>query len=191
MYNFPQKSDMLAFQCALRGKLIRHVFDVDSVESKRGLETAHQHLKIWSDFNNENYTLSFYVKKERAPGTYLELPVECFLPRPVPNHNNPQLVRIYFRLQPESPKLKRSSRGSIPKVLIPPAAGSIKARLSFSRTPTDPSGTSPTKSMLRRFSKSRQPSETHLSLSPPTGRIDKRCRISFCPIPRTNFTHLV
>jgi hypothetical protein len=148
LYNFPLHPDMLAFQCALRGKLIRHTFEVDSIRSKCGkVETSHQHLKMWSDFSDENYTLSFYVKKGKEPGTHLEFPVECFEPRPAPRQDNPELVRMYFRLPPKPPKLSRT-----PKI------------------------TSPQSSFRRKFSRNRQTQENPPPQSPPTGGSSHRCR---------------
>lgn len=194
MYNFPQKSDMFAFQCALRGKLIRHAFDVDSIESTRGLETTHQHLKIWSDYNNENFTLSFYVKRKTSHESYLEFPLECFLPNPTPSQDKkkPQLIRLYFRLKPESMKSKRSSRDSIPKASSPPGARNTKGIMSLPRTRLNSAETSPKQSVLKMFvGKTRRPSETPLSLPLPTGRIDQRCKPVFSSNILKACTHIV
>jgi hypothetical protein len=107
---------MLAFQCVLRDKLIRHTFEVDSILSKpgpRALKTYHEHLKLWSDFNDRNYTLSFSSVRGNESGKNLEYPVECFDPKPEPQLNNPVSVRLYFRLPPELPMGSRGSTSSI------------------------------------------------------------------------------
>jgi len=179
---------MLAFQCALRGKLIRHTFDVDSIGSNRGLETSHQHLKMWSDFSDKNYTLSFYIKKENEPGTYLEFPVECFEPNPVPRQNNPEFVRIYFRLEPKSSKLRRTSQGSIPNIPSPGVMKNLQQKLPFSKPRHNSSETaSPQSSFMRKFSRNRQTSENSPSQSPPTGRSNNRCRGNLFSLPVKKF----
>lgn len=168
---------MLAFQCALRGKLIRHTFDVDSIRSERGLETSHQHLKTWSDFSDRNYTLSFYVKNGDAPGTHLELPVEWFEPKPVQRQDHPEFVRIYFRLPPKVSKLKRASRGSAPSVPSPGVMKNLQQRFPFSKPQHNSSeASSPPSSSKRKFSWNSRTSENSLSQSPPAGRLNQRCR---------------
>ena len=165
---------MLAFQCALRDKLIRHTFDVDSIHSKRGLETSYQHLKMWSDVNGKNDTLSFYVKKEGEPGTHLEFPVKCFEPNPVPHQDNPKVVQICFRRQPKSSEVKRTSWGSTPNIPGSSMMKNLQKRLSFSKTQHSSSEASSPQSLFRRrLSLNREISERGLS---PTERSNHRCR---------------
>jgi hypothetical protein len=184
---------MLAFQCALRGKLIRHTFDIDSIRSKRGkVETSHQHLKMWSDFSDENYTLSFYVKKENEPGTHLEFPVECFEPKPAPRQDNPEFVRVYFRLPSESSRLERTPQGSIPSIPSPGVMKNLEQWLSISKPQYNSSETaSPQSSFRRSFSWNRQTLENPPPQSLPTGRPNHRCRGNLCSLPVRSFTHVV
>jgi hypothetical protein len=176
---------MLAFQCALRGRLIRHTFDVDlieSIRSKRGkVETSYQHLKMWSDFSDENYTLSFYVKKKNEPGTHLEFPVECFEPEPAPRQDKPEFVRMYFRLPPKSPKPKRTPWGSIPNVPSLSVMKNLQHRLSFSKPQYNSSKTaSPQSSFRRNSSQNRQTLENSPA---PTGGSNHRCRGNHRSLP--------
>jgi hypothetical protein len=168
---------MLAFQSALRDKLIRHTFDVDSIRSKHRLETSHEHLKLWSDFSDKNDTISFYVKKENEPGAHLEFPMGCFEPTAFPRQDNPEYVRIYFRLRPKPSGPKRTSQDSIPNIHSPGVMENLKQRLSFSKPQYNPSETSsPQSSFRRKFSWSHRTSETPLPHSPPMGRSQHRCR---------------
>lgn len=172
-YRFPLTSDMFAFQSAIRGRLIRHVFDVEFIKSNRGTETTHQHVKIWSDSNNDNFTLSFYVKEERSQGAHLEFPIACFLQTPATHKTDPHFVRIYFRLRTQPPMLKTSSGYPTSEASSPLGTRARQERRSFS------SSTSPTLSMFKIFTKSPQPKNTTPPLSPPTERIQQRGRIYF------------
>jgi hypothetical protein len=176
---------MLTFQCTLRDKLIRHTFDVDSIHSKCGkIETSHQHLKMWSDFSDENYTLSFYAKKENEPGTHLEFPVECFEPKPVLRQDNPKFIRVYFRLPPESSKPRRTSRGSISSIPSPGVVKNLLQLLSLPKPQYNSSETaSPQSSFRRNFSRNRQTPENPPSQSPPTGGSNRRCRGNLRSLP--------
>lgn len=170
---------MLAFQSALRDKLIRHTFDVDSIHSRHCLETSHDHLKLWSDFSDKNDTISFYVKKENEPGKHLEFPLGCFEPTPVPRQDNPEFARIYFRLRPKPSGPKRTLQGSIPNIHSPGVMENLKQRLSISKPQYNSSETSsPQSSFKRKFSWSRQTSETSLPHSPPMGRSKHPCRLT-------------
>jgi hypothetical protein len=151
---------MLAFQSALRGKLIRHTFDVDSIRSKRGLETTHQHLKLWSDFSGYNYTVSFYVKTENTPGAHLEFPVECFEPQPSLNLDDPKSVRVYFRLQTISPKPKQSAQGKGSNTSSPGMVTNLQQRPSFLNRQHNTSVNTLSQPFKKIFSKNRKPSES-------------------------------
>jgi hypothetical protein len=169
---------MLAFQCALRDKPIRHTFDVDSISSKRGLETSHQHLKLWSDFDDKNHTLSFYIKKENEPGTYLEFPVESFEPNPIPHPKKPEFVRIYFRLQPNIPG---------PRVMK-----NLQQKLFLSKPQHNPSDTTSGQSpSMRKFSRNRQTSENLPPQFRPLGRPNHQCRGNLCSLPVKKFAHVI
>lgn len=64
-YQFDSSSDAVAFQCALRGKILRRTFQVEKINSGRGIEGTAQPLKLWSDFYNQNWSLSFLVEHSK------------------------------------------------------------------------------------------------------------------------------
>jgi hypothetical protein len=183
---------MLGFQCALRNKLIRHTFDADSINSKdgpRGLETSFEQLKLWSDFNGKNYTLSFFIQRENQSGTHLEYPVECFDSEPRVHLNNPRLVRLYFRLPPELPKGSRGSTSSIASFGV---VNNIQQRLSFPKSQPAFSEMSQSPSPSRkRFSRKRNSSDDSTPPSGPISTSQTRCKDSpthSYRIWRTNIT---
>jgi hypothetical protein len=169
---------MLGFQCALRDKLIRHSFDTDSIHSKggpRGLETSFEQMKLWSDFNGKNYTLSFFIQRENQLGTHLEYPVECFDPEPRPHLNNPGLVRLDFRLPLELPKGSQGSTSSASSGVVK----NIQQRMPFSKLQPTSSEMSQTPSPSRkRFSWKRNSSDDSTPPSGPTSMSQNRCKDS-------------
>lgn len=172
IYHFPLKLDVFAFQSAVRGKLLRHVFDVDYVNSERGRETTQQHLKLWSDTNDENHMLSFFIKQKKGPDTFLEFPCDCFVPRLKPSHIDPSELRIYFRIQPKKAKNKQRSTDSVPRVSSPPDSLSYGERHPSTNARSASSSHSRSPSFLSMFSSSRRPSDTSQS----AGSADPRCR---------------
>lgn len=112
LYNFPLKEDMLAFQSAIKNKLLWYTFDVDRIQSGEGYLTALQHLKIWSDFEDKNTHISFYAQPEQGKGKYLEFDIGHFAPKPAPNAGNPKAVRLYFNLPTKPPKRRSTSASS-------------------------------------------------------------------------------
>ncbi|KAJ5820318.1 hypothetical protein N7474_005909 [Penicillium riverlandense] len=73
-YQFDSSSDAVAFQCALRGKILKHTFQVEKINSGRGTEGSAQPLKLWSDFYNQNWSLSFLVEHNK-PFYHTDVPL--------------------------------------------------------------------------------------------------------------------
>lgn len=73
-YNFASESDGIAFQCALRGKVLMHTFHVEDITSERGSESTAQPLKLWSDLDGRNKSISFLVQKSK-PYYHIDVPL--------------------------------------------------------------------------------------------------------------------
>ncbi|OOQ85830.1 hypothetical protein PEBR_24007 [Penicillium brasilianum] len=76
-YSFDSKFDAIAFQCALRGKVLMHTFQVEDITSERGSESTAQPLKLWSDLDGRNQSISFLVQKSK-PYYHIDVPLRLF-----------------------------------------------------------------------------------------------------------------
>ncbi|KAJ6093413.1 hypothetical protein N7486_008702 [Penicillium sp. IBT 16267x] len=76
-YRFDSPAVGIAFQSALRGKVLRKTFQVEEITSGRGLEGTAQPLKLWSDVDNKNPTLSLLVQHSR-PFYHIDVPLHIF-----------------------------------------------------------------------------------------------------------------
>jgi hypothetical protein len=76
-YRFDYDDDAIAFQCALRGKALLHTFQVEEITSGRGSEGTAQPLKLWSDLDGRNKSISFLVQQSK-PYYHIDVPLRLF-----------------------------------------------------------------------------------------------------------------
>lgn len=76
-YRFGYEVDAIAFQCALRGKALLHTFQVEEITSGRGSEGTAQPLKLWSDLDGRNKSISFLVQQSK-PYYHIDIPLRLF-----------------------------------------------------------------------------------------------------------------
>ena len=107
-YHFDSPSDAIAFQSALRGKVLQQTFQVEQITSGRGLEGTAQPLKLWSDVDNKNPTLSLLVQHSR-PYYHIDIPLHI-LSRSIFVDDAKNKVRIEF-----SPQRTNRNRKSVNK----------------------------------------------------------------------------
>jgi hypothetical protein len=110
-YYFQDASDMLGFQSVLRGKHILHTLSVNRIESERGTEARAQHLKLWSDHDSGQVSVSFYGH-EMEPKNHFEFPIVSF--EQTVQYPTETGVQVNFRnVNTSPPKKKRLILGSI------------------------------------------------------------------------------
>ncbi|KAJ5675776.1 hypothetical protein N7462_008673 [Penicillium macrosclerotiorum] len=102
-YRFNSLSDAFAFECALRGKILLHTFQVEEISSERGLEGTAQPVKLWCDFDDRNRALSFLVQRSR-PYFHLDVPLRMF-GNIIHANNATNKVRVEFW----APKVKKKA----------------------------------------------------------------------------------
>lgn len=106
-YGFESKFDAIAFQCALRGKILMHTFQVEDITSERGSESTAQPLKLWSDLDGRNQSISFLVQKSK-PYYHIDVPLRL-LANSIHTSDAGMKIRVDFASQ--KPKTKRNSTG--------------------------------------------------------------------------------
>jgi hypothetical protein len=115
LYNFPLPLYALDFQSAFREKHLLQTFHVDTIRSKRGYEASDLHLKLWSDFDGENESISF-LQHKMEPNEWLDFPINVFTSQLGSHEKGKNSIEMRFKPALIPPKLlKKRSRGSVDK----------------------------------------------------------------------------
>ena len=110
-YRFQSAADASTFQSALRGKYLWATFQVETIRSKRGREALVQHLKLWTDFNGRDGSISFLRHMTEWEKCHLEFPVTDFVhPFSVHDHDK-RSIRMEFN-RAAKPATRHRSGGS-------------------------------------------------------------------------------
>ena len=98
-YKFPSLDDALSFQSSLRGKYLRGSFDANTISSLLGEIASDQTIKVWSDFDDEQRSLTFYQHKAEHKDAlvgYRDFPIDWFESATRRRTENDRVVRIKF-----------------------------------------------------------------------------------------------
>lgn len=96
-YKFGSNDAAIAFQCALRGKILVHTFQVEDITSGRGSESTAQPLKLWSDLDGRNMSISFLVQQSK-PYYHIDVPLRL-LENSIHTSESAKKVRVDFASQ--------------------------------------------------------------------------------------------
>lgn len=141
LYKFSSKHDASSYQSILRGKYLRHTFDINSITSAQGEIAFKRTLKLWSDFDDGQRFLTFNQHKG-APMGHRDFPLGWFEPTlyEYRGKGKDSVVRIQFRFAPRKRSLVSSWSSSVIN-LSRRASGTFRRRSSSSTGPVTPSET--------------------------------------------------
>lgn len=106
LYRFDSPPVAIGFQCALRGKILQRTFQVEAISSRRNVsEGTAQPLKLWCDFDGQNWLISFLSQHER-PYHHIDVPLRVLRPSIYANESSNK-VRVEFLAQ--TARKKRAS----------------------------------------------------------------------------------